>query len=528
MKKMIDLIKRYSYGIILSCIAVAMSCTSEFEDINTNPNAIAKLGDSELPFLFSKAQQVATHYVWTYQVAQNLFADQYAQYFACTATYFPSDRLVIRQDWVGAAFNPIYTDVVPQLQTLMAETDPASAENAIAKVWWVYSFHRVTDYWGPIPYSQAGVPATSVEYDTQASIYADFFVKLDEAIAVLNTKKGTNAFASFDLIYGGSVDKWIKFANTLKLRLAMRISKVDATKARAEAEEAVGSGVMSASPTDDALIQRSLKGADFNGLSVMSDWGEFRMSAAMESVLKGYEDPRMGVYFQPALNNGVYNGLRNGLTADQLANNAINYPDNNSHVGERWTSVNIKLKGKADHNATPQNVMCSAEAWFLRAEGALLGWNMGTTAQIAYESGIEASMSQWDIKDTPVIAAYKTSVKTPIAPNDFLNSPALTNIPVAFGATPSVQLEQIMTQKWLALYPEGMEAWADYRRSKVLKLYPVANSENSDITNTSTQWIRRIVFLTSERQNNTTAVKAAEGLLGGPDKVTTPLWWDKN
>ena len=526
---MIEFIKRYSHVVIISGIAVVMSCTSEFDKINTNQNAISQLSSAELPFLFSKAQDIATNYIWGYQIAQNLFADQYAQYFACTATYFPSDRLVIRMDWVGAAFNPMYTDVLPQLQTIMTEKDATTPENAMAKVMWVYTFHKVTDYWGPIPYSKAGVPGKSVEYDKQQDVYNDFFVKLDDAIAVLKTHAGGNTFGSFDLFYGGDINKWIKFANSMKLRLAMRISKVDAAKAKTKAEEAVASGVMTTSPDDDALIKRSLAGADYNGLSVMSDWGEFRMSASMESVLKGYDDPRMGIYFQPSLNNGEFDGLRNGLTADELANNSENSADNLSHVGERWTSVNIGLQGRADHNATPQNVMSTAESWFIRAEGALLGWNMGTTAQNAYNKGIETSMNQWGITDGTAISNYQSSMNTPIAPDDFLNSPPMTTIPVAYdNGNATIALEQIMTQKWLAMYPEGMEGWADYRRSKVLKLYPVAHSDNADITNTSTQWLRRIPFLLSERQNNGPAVTAAEGLLGGPDKVTTPLWWDKN
>ena len=134
------------------------SCTKKFEEINTDKNSIATIGPAELPFLFSKAEATATNSQWNYQVAQNLFSDQYAQYFACVATYFPSDRLVIRMDWVGAAFNPMYTDVMPQLQSIFAATDTASAEHAIASVWWVYTFHKVTDYWGPIPYFSAGIP----------------------------------------------------------------------------------------------------------------------------------------------------------------------------------------------------------------------------------------------------------------------------------------------------------------------------------------------------------------------------------
>ncbi|HLL42316.1 MAG TPA: SusD/RagB family nutrient-binding outer membrane lipoprotein, partial [Segetibacter sp.] len=150
---------------LICCSLFLASCTKKYEEINTDRNTVATVGASELPFLFSKAQSTAIPNIWSYQVAQNLFADQYAQYFAAVATYFPSDRLVIRMDWVGAAFNPIYTDLVPQLQTIMGAADPASAEKALANVVWVLGFHRVTDYWGPIPYSQAGKPATSVPYD---------------------------------------------------------------------------------------------------------------------------------------------------------------------------------------------------------------------------------------------------------------------------------------------------------------------------------------------------------------------------
>ena len=143
---------------ILILLIVASSCTKKYEEINTDQNSVAIIGPAELPFLFSKAQSIGTNSQWNYQVAQNLFADQYAQYFACTATYFPSDRLFIRQDWVGAAFRPMYTDVMPQLQSIFENTDPGSAEYALANIWWVYVFHKITDYWGPIPYFSAGHP----------------------------------------------------------------------------------------------------------------------------------------------------------------------------------------------------------------------------------------------------------------------------------------------------------------------------------------------------------------------------------
>jgi hypothetical protein len=525
--KIIKVLANTQVQIAIVCIGLLfqVSCTKNYANINTDRNTVATIGSAELPFLFARAEKEATPSIWNYQIAQNLFADQYAQYFACTATYFPSDRLTIRMDWVGAAFNPIYTDVVPQLQSIFEAADPNSAEYALANVVWVLVFHRVTDYWGPIPYFNAGVPGSTVPYDPQDKIYDDFFKRLTAAVDVLKTHTSETPYGDWDLIYGGNVSKWIKFANTLRLRLALRISKVDPARAQTEAEAAVASGTLTTSPDEDALVKRSLTGDDNNGLSIMSDWNEFRMSATMESVLKGYSDPRMPVYFLPAQKTGTYEGERNGLTATQLTQ-SVNLHDANSHAGPRWASPSYG--GNADYLSTPQNVMATAEAYFLRAEGALLGWNMGGSAQELYEAGITNSLKQWGITDPAVITAYINSMSTPIAPNDYLNSPPVTNIPVKWGATPAVQLEQVALQKWLATFPDGMEAWADYRRSHVLKLYPVANSDNPDLTNTTTQWIRRIPFLDNEKVVNKAAVDAAVNLLGGPDKITTPLWWDKN
>jgi hypothetical protein len=433
--------------LFLFVVSLMVSCTSDFEDINTNKNEVAKLEDSQLPFLFSKALQAGTNSGWSYQVAQNLFHDQYAQYFANTTTYFPSDRYVIRFDWIGSLWDPLYTTTMPQLQVLMERYDPGSAEYALANIWWVLSFQRVTDTWGPIPYFSAGTVATSIPYDAQDVIYDDFFSRLDAAVKVLKTKTSETPYGSYDLIYGGDVNKWIKFANTLRLRLAVRISNVDPAKAKTQAEQAVADGVMAASPVDDAMLAKSVTGSDVNGLSVM-DWNEFRMSSSMESVLKGYEDPRMPVYFNPTqasidankkANNGKYNaedlahplsfdGLRNGNTASDMAL-PLNKADANSRHGERWNSSTADVQyfsgfyfedgvwkakseagGYAAGQAVASNVIASAEAWFLRAEGAMLGWNMGGgTAKQYYESGITASMNQWGISDPAVIAAYIAS-----------------------------------------------------------------------------------------------------------------------
>lgn len=510
---------------ILIFAILTFSCTKKFADINTDKNTISSIEIGNLRFLFSAAVESVPV---GDQTAENLYSQQYAQYIANNAPYFPTDRYFINMGWARSAFNPIYVSVMPQLQTIFKSTDSTSAEYALANIWWVFAFQRTTDYWGPIPYFQAGVSKGTVPYDAQKDIYMDFFKRLKSSIAVLKTHLNVIPFGgTADVVYQGNVGKWIKFANTLRLRYAMRISRVDPIFAKTEAEAAVADGVFMVSPGDDALMQRNT--IDFNKISQMSEWFEFNMSATMESILKGYNDPRISQYFMPAQNSGTYEGLRNGLSIPQLAL-PVNNKLANSHIGPRWSSP---LRGGwSSYFSTPQNLMCTAEAYFLRAEGALLGWEMGGSVKDLYESGIKNSMVQWGITDQTLIQAYINGTTTPIAPGDYLNSPPAANIPVMFNTTDiAVEKKQIAVQKWLALFPDGNEAWADYRRNHdVLPLYPVANSDNPDIPDPSANWIRRIPFLTYEYETNGDEVEKAVKLLkgGGPDKISTPLWWDVN
>ena len=140
-------------------------------------------------------------------------------------------------------------------------------------------------------------------------------------------------------------------------------------------------------------------------------------------------------------------------------------------------------------------------------------------------------MYQWGITDQNAINAYIASANTPIPTGAFsldVKDTAVSNVPIAWSTDPTMELKQIMTQKWLALFPDGMEAWADWRRNPVMPLYTVVNSDNPLIPDPTKNHLRRIPFLTSEKQTNAGAVNAAVNLLNGPDNELTPLWWDKN
>ncbi len=518
--------KIISYFLMTVCLFIGgTSCTKEFDEINTDKSAIAKITLNEAKYIFAKGQSTAVITGDIYQVGINLFADLYAQYWANATTYFSTDRFFINTSWIDQVFPSYYTDPATSFTAIFENTDPNSAEYALANVMWVYLFHNVTDQYGPIPYFQVSEALESVPYDAQDKIYDDFFKRLDAVNKVLKTKSGQVPFGNFDLIYAGDLNKWIMFANSLRLRLALRISKVDPARAKVEAEAAVAAGVFLNSPDDDALIKRTTDDYNYNNhLSTMSEWGEFGMSASMESFLKGYGDPRMPILFSPTKNsviNGTpeYHGIRNGLLATDF-NDSTNKLANNSIAGPRW---NLNVNAQA--NSTSQNVMSTAEAYFLRAEGALNGWNMGGNAKELYEAGITNSFKQWGV-DPSVTNGYLNNSATPVALNDYLNSPAVSNIPVKFSLTEAIQREQIGTQKWIAMFPDGFAGWAENRRTGFPKLYPVPNSVNPDIP--AGGIVRRLPFAQYEYTTNKKGVEIGLTLLGGPDNAATRVWWDKN
>ena len=394
--------------------------------------------------------------------------------------------------------------------------------NAMAKVWRVYGYHRITDYWGPIMYSEFGNGQITVPYDQQESIYGSFFTTLDEAVSVLKANAGGNGFGKHDLIYAGDVNQWIKFAGSLRLRLAMRVKYVDATLAKKQAEKAVSDGVIE-SNVDNAMVDTYADSP--NPINTITNWGEYRMSAMMESVLKGYEDPRMPEFFSPALNgdqdgDGVpFEGLRNGQLKNDI-NQEMNL--NHSDVGPRYAPDALT-------EYLPIPVIRAAETYLLRAEGALEGWSMGGTAQDLYEIGIEMSITEYTSVDQATIDAYIANTNTPAAVDDAWDTPPSSDIPVAYDAGGSAerQVEQIITQKWLALYPDGWEAWAELRRTGYPKVYDRLNSDDPQIG--VGEIMRRMVFVSTEFDTNADAVEVAIASpeIGGNDKGLTKVWWDK-
>lgn len=513
---------------LFAILVITGGCTEDFEELNTRPDALTadNLDASLLGQGFARGQyfsMMGLH--WRFQISQSLFSDLYSQYFATTAANFDSDRYVEVGRWIDLAWGSFYGQAAPNVKFVedFARDNGLAAEEAVAKIWRVQAYHRITDYWGPVIYSAFGNGETTVPYDTQEDIYKDFFATLDEAVSTLNGFRGGNAFGSNDQIFGGDIDKWITFANSLRLRLAIRIRFADAGLSRSEAEKAISAGVMETN-ADNAYLLTTAN--SLNPYSTITNWGEFRMSAAMESYLKGYDDPRVGKYFSPAAagdqdgDGFPYEGLRNGQAkVDKVP--ALN--SNNSDIGPDWLPL-----GRGGTNP-PILVMTAAEIAFLRAEAALAGYNAGGSAEEFYNMGITLSMQDRIGADQGAIDAYIASANTPAAVLDNVDSPPVADIPVAFDNAGSQerQLEQIITQKWIALYPDGWEAYAEKRRTGYPKTYPLLFSDNLDVA--ADEIFRRMTFVDQEFSNNRAATEAAAALseLSGGDKNSTRVWWDK-
>jgi hypothetical protein len=205
------------------------------------------------------------------------------------------------------------------------------------------------------------------------------------------------------------------------------------------------------------------------------------------------------------------------------------------------SGINIDAKTRYGNYAAPVTfpssiqLMVAAEAWFLKAEAALRGWAGAGNAQTDYETGIKTSFDQYGLDASTYILDATSSAAPYIDPkaitpgqNDIpAGSPWLSTIKIAWtsSATFAGHLEQIITQKWLAMYPDGQEAWTEFRRTGYPKLFPVVVNNSGGAIST-TAFIRRINFAQSERNTNPAGVAGAVQLLGGPDNGGTRLWWD--
>lgn len=519
-------------------LLLATSCTRKFEDLNTNPHEASEeqMATDNLKtgaFFSQMLRNVVlfrdgTNLSSDYQVAQGLSSDLYSGYIAPTGTWYGglhNGSYNFIQGWIERSFTSGFASIMPawfNIKTIATEQGLPQVA-ALATVVKVQGMHRVADAYGPIPYLNFGNGSLQNDYNSLQDVYRRFFEELDEAIDVLTLYAQANPSAtllkSYDFMYEGNVANWVRFANTLRLRLALRVVNADAGLARTEAEKSAANpfGFISNANQRAALKRIGLEYTHpLYEIAYTFNAGEARMSASMDSYMNGFQDPRRSAYFVTA-DDGNYHGVRLGILTTNWG----------PYSGPAISNLNIG-------QGTTQIVwMTAAESYFLRAEGALRGWNMGGTAEEFYNQGITESFLENNLSAAAAATYASNDVLTPIAFTDNSgqsgnNHIAPTDITVKWNDADNFNrsLERIITQKWIAMFPDGPEGWAEFRRTGYPKLLPVVNNSSNGTINTALQ-IRRIPYPQSEYNNNRAGVMSGVGLLGGPDGGGTALWWDK-
>lgn len=435
-----------------------------------------------------------------------------AQQLANT-TYPTADSYIsLQADGTSGAFNAAYTNDLADLRQVIAKGKAAGDAGvyAPASVLQTWDFSYLTDQWGDVPYSDALKADSNViapRYDAQKDIYTGFFASLKGASDALGAAAGgAPGLGSADPIYGGNIAEWRRFANSLHARYAMRLVNVDPATADAELKVAFSDpGGVFQSNADNARLVWPGDGVSDNPFAdVLKTRDDARLARTMTDLMIPAHDPRLGVYGQPVVDSSAYpagyGGMPPALTQDSANKwyrkasrpGTIFYPGVTSY-GTFGTSAGL---------STPSYLMTYAELLFIRAEAAERGIGGVPHSEAAsdYYAAISASMAQWGITDASAISAF------------------LADSSIVYkGGTAG--LKQIATQKWIALFSDDAQAWAEWRRTcQPSNVIPGPNTIVPYIP-------RRFYYSTIEASVNAANLNAAIARQG-PDDFATRVYWD--
>lgn len=511
---------------LVSMIAFA-ACTDNFIETNQNPNQIS---DELLKQDFNLVGSPFSNMIFNlngHQIEEDLCADNWMGYMGTPTDFVGNVNNTTYYIRWNTYWDRVYGSVMsPSKQVIQLAKDNNLPMFATwAKLIRIFAVSKLTGVHGPVIYSQYGTTANSILYDKESDLYPLFFKQLDSIQTDFNANKEYGGYKKFDPSqYGGSVPRWQKLVNALRLRLAMRISKVDPAMAKTEGEKALADPAGLITTNADNFIN-SLNGNKIPVAQICYEWDDTRMGAVMESFLVGLKDGRISKYFAPITNAALYadhptmpyKGVRNGAYIKAKADHVPF-----SKVSEDFQTVQTRRNFTA------------AEVAFLKAEAGLRGWAGAGDPKTNYEEGIKLSFADWGAGGVDAYLVDATSKPIsyvdPIdARNNFTTASTIT---VAWnnGDSNELKLEKIITQKYLNTFTNTQEAWVDFRRTGYPKIPHVAkNDSNGDWgVIPATEWIKRMPFVNAERTGNTAAVADAVTKMGtgAKDDIATRLWWD--
>lgn len=534
--------KKITY-LALSLLMVSASCTDNFEEINTDPNRTSATVFNP-NYLLSQAQFEYSNTGYS----QLLFQSMWSQVLASTFSYYGNgDKYVASgsfEAYKGRVFEETYR--AASLAYEMGELAKVRPELTnlvhISTIMKVLCLSRITDVYGDVPYSEAlrakeGI--TTPVYDEQSKIYPAMLADLEKAVSGINTSASA---PTTDLMFGGDLNKWKRFGNSLMLRLAMRLTKVDPAAAKTWAEKAFAGGVFT-SVTDNAIVKTdaAAQGGNntTNALRVGDDYREVRWSKTFIDYLRSTNDPRISAIAevsQPGLANNsnqelpgnnnatIQIGLPNGF---DLSGGNFDIRRHPNYPGPSGGGADVAPVGNYSRPRTSvyldrsgvNFVLTYAEVELLLAEAKVRGYNVGTpTAATRYANGVRAAAES--------LRQFNSATSSDAAINT-----AISQMTSYLAANPlnttsnDASIKQINEQIWVTTGTtfNFIESWNNWRRSGFPSLTPVAFPNGFS----NGQIPRRVPYKLTEASFNGANYNAAVARLSGGDTFTARVWWDK-
>jgi len=492
-------IKKYIFlAVGVSILASGCSKFREFGDTNVDQTRVSKAATKALlTYAMQKTQarlDQNTAAVTTLSTTGAIFGQHISEGPYLTVSPFNDSGSTL-----NASYYTFYSEILKNLNQVITfakagapEADVAangSINNqiAVARIMKAYVFWKVTDRWGDVPYTEAlNSNNITPKFSKQEDIYKDLFKELKEAVAQIDGGAGPTG----DIMFGGDMSSWKKFAATQRLLMALRLSKVYPNAGEFAATEFASAIAATPLAAGETLTYEFIAGDPNNYNPWYSNYSianrnDFAISKTLVDIMKNNgtgTDPRLPVYGEVLAGNQVI-GLEFGVQVQ------TNIPNSYSRIGSTLRAA-----------GSPAYLFTGAQVQFALAEGAKRGWIAGGDATAAnyYNAGIDASLTQYGVADP----TFKTA------------SGVLYN--------PATALQQIGTQRWIALYLDGWEAWSEFRRTGFPALVPGPNSQNGAVIP------RRIGYPTADQTTNRDNYNAALTQQGwSNNSINNRMWWDK-
>ncbi len=481
-------------------------------------------------------------HAYQYQRSNNI--DNYAGYWTTTKGTFAFGGALptlytYPNDYLGGPMdNSIFTQ---SYNAIHHATELGKPEwRAVALIIQAYQGHEIVDFYGAAPFNdwrnlQRNPPLT---YEKGEDIYAQIFNDLDEAIRILKERQPSrDEIAKIEdltirTLSNGDWRMWVKFANSIKMRMAMNIVKYDAGTAQQKFEQAVTDdiGVLSETDARDIAYYQEQNACSWYVLG--NSWNDIRLGASLENILKRCNHPLLTRWFDT--NAYTIKDKSSGIAApiDVYGVRAGINMRNNNTTGKDKGGYGPFATLTGEFQYMHQPFFKRTESLFLMAEGALRDWNTrGRTAQELYEAGIRLCFQENGITDESVITQYLE--QTEVNDVDYVdpyngenNIAGRVNVCVKWNESDDneVKLEKIITQKYIANFPMSAEAWTTFRRTGYPRLFPVKVNNLKDQNVDTELQLRRIPIV--ETTNNTLEIASLVQALGQPNWGGSRVFWD--